>query len=223
MRARIKSCTTSPVQEITLLMSGDFHFSAGQYLEIELPTGNSLALSIASAPHRLPELHLHYRSTPHDPEAEAFNELLASRDDLTVHGPFGSVCRETPLARPLLIVAGGTGGAQAMGLLDAFLQDAPLQPVTLLWCADSARDLYRRRWLQSLQAPWLAFECIVDPARTAANLGLQWLRDHAAGLTQHDVILSGSSGFVHTAAATLVAAGLDERQLASDMFDYSPV
>jgi len=217
MRARIESCSGNPVREIVLTASADFRFCAGQYLEIALPGDLSIPLSIASAPYRLPELHLHYRSTPHLAQAQLLDALLEDGQELTISGPYGAICLETPLAQPLLIVAGGTGGAQAMGLLDALLRDPPSAPVTLLWCADHERDLYRSKWLQSLRVAWLSCECIVDPRRSAANLALQWLQSHAEEWGQHRIILSGSAGFVHTAAATLVTAGVDQRQLASDM------
>jgi CDP-4-dehydro-6-deoxyglucose reductase len=213
------------VQEIILRVPWNFRFRAGQYLEIELPDGHSIPLSIASAPHRLPELHLHYRSTPGLVEAQLLDERLAQLDqgdDLAIRGPFGSVCMQTPLAEPLLIIAGGTGGAQAMGLLDQLLAEPPSQPVILLWCADSGGDLYRRRWLESLDRAWLTAECIVDANREASNLGLQWLRAQAPTLGHHQIILSGSPGFVYAAVDVLEAGGISQQQMASDVFDYSP-
>ena len=241
MRVRIESCTGSNpptggekgVREIVLTVPPTFTFHAGQYLEIQLPGANAIALSIASAPHRLPAVHLHYRSTPGLSEARLLDELLAQlapsggssgeeHKEVSIRGPFGSVCLNGPLAEPLLIVAGGTGGAQAMGLLDSLLAEPPSQPVSLLWCADDARDLYRRDWLYGLHRTWLTSQCVVDPSRAKENRGLQWLRDRAPGMAEHRVILSGSPGFVYAAVDALQAQGLNPQQMASDVFSYAP-
>ena len=224
MRALIESCTGSrgAVQEIVVRVPPSFRFVAGQYLEVMLNDELGIPLSIASAPHRLPELHLHYRSTPGMTEAELLDERLARADDLTIRGPFGTVCLATPITRPLLIAAGGTGGAQALGLLDALLAEPPSQPVIVLWCADRADDLYRSGWLESLEHGWFTSKCIVDASRTAANRALRWLRDEAPRLTHHDIILSGSPTFVYAAADTLQSAGVSPEQMAADVFTYAP-
>ena len=57
--ASILSRRGAPVQRIVLRMPDRFRFRPGQYLEVLHPDG-PVPMSIASAPHRLPELHLHY-------------------------------------------------------------------------------------------------------------------------------------------------------------------
>ena len=222
MRARIESCSgsTGALQELTLTLPPDFRFRAGQYLEIEVGDDCRIPLSIASAPHRLPELHLHYRSTPGVRDAALLDGALASGEDLAIHGPFGDVCLANPLTGPLLIIAGGTGGGQALGLLDELLVDSPSQPVCLLWCADSSEELYRPDWLQSLGCPWLTVQCIADARRTPANRAMRWLRDHAPEYAAARIILSGSPGFVHAAVEVLQAAGVSRTLMESDVFAY---
>jgi len=205
-----------------LNVSAEFAFRAGQYLEVELGDDDRIPLSIASSPHRLPQLHLHYRSTPGLTEAHRFDELLAEGGTLAIHGPFGTACLPEPLRAPLLIIAGGTGGGQALGLLDDLLAEPPSHPVSLLWCADRSEDLYRRGWLESLDHDWLTSECIADARRDAANRGLVWLRDRAPTLANHRIILSGSPGFVYSAVDVLLPAGVLLEQMASDVFAYAP-
>jgi CDP-4-dehydro-6-deoxyglucose reductase len=224
MHARIDSCKGFPgeLQEIVLNVSAEFAFRAGQYLEIELADDDRIPLSIASSPHRLPQLHLHYRSTPGLAEARLFNELLTEGGALAIHGPFGTACLPTPLRAPLLIIAGGTGGGQALGLLDALLAKPPPQPVSLLWCADRSEELYRRGWLESLDREWLTSKCIADARRDVTNRGLVWLRDRAPTLANHHIILSGSPGFVYSAVDVLLPAGVLLEQMASDVLAYAP-
>ena len=99
-----------PVQRIVVEVPHDYNFEAGQYLCIEAD-GIAVPLSIASAPERLPELELHYRSTPGLREAEAVDELLTG-SQLPLSPAQGDVRCGAP-REPLLIIAGGSGAAQA--------------------------------------------------------------------------------------------------------------
>jgi CDP-4-dehydro-6-deoxyglucose reductase len=210
------------VQEIVLHVEPTFDFAAGQYLEILLPQGARIPLSIASGPHRLPEVHLHYRSTPGVAEAALFDELLETSESLDVAGPHGDVRLELPLAGPILIAAGGTGASQALGLIDALVEAPPSHEVSFVWCADSEADFYRRDWLASLHADWLSTTLIVDGRRDRDNRGLAWLRARSAQFRNRRIFLCGGPPFVYAAADELEAGGVPRGQLAADAFSYAP-
>jgi len=209
------------VQRIVLRMPDAFDFRAGQYLEVVHPDG-AIPLSIASAPERLPELHLHYRSTPELDDATRMDALLEAGGPLEIRGPGGDVALPQPLTGPALIAAGGTGIAQAMSFIDEWHFTPPAGAVTLLWCADAETDFYLRDELDALDAPWLERVLIADADRAATNRGLVWLRDRAAQLSGSHVVLAGGPGFVYAAFDTLVAAGVDPAQVQSDVFSYAP-
>jgi NAD(P)H-flavin reductase len=206
--ATIRSRHGAAVQRLTLQMPNEFMFQAGQYLEVVHRDGN-IPLSIASAPRRLPELHLHYQSTPGVPEAARMDAALAGSDTLTIHGPAGAVHLPQPLPGPALLVAGGTGAAQSMSFIDAFTAVPPDAPVTLLWCADDDADLYLREELAALRAPWLQTVLVADARRSADNHAMSWLRDHGRKFRDADarVIISGGPGFVYAACDALELAG----------------
>lgn len=202
--------------------AGAFEFAAGQYLEIEHPSGVRIPLSIASAPHRLPQLELHYRSTPGDPLAPLLDELLQERQTLELRGPFGDVS-VTAYAGPLLLVAGGTGISQALSILEHLqhlgspLADAPA--VTLLWCADTIHAFYARERLAEL--PWLDAKCIADARKTPDNDGLAWLHEHLTANAYDRVLLCGGPQFVYAVVDHLKTHQLDVA-VESDVFGYSP-
>ena len=219
-----------PVQHVRLQAPAGFDFAPGQYLAVVHESG-AIPLSIASAPWRLPELHLYYRSSPGLAEARWMDALLAAGDDLYIRGPFGNVSLHLPLAEPLVIVCGGTGGAQALGMLDALTKRPPEYPVALLWCADDGADLAAAATLQSIEAPWLRCEFITDARRTADNRALQRLRALApefrpllgpAHLPPARIVLSGSPGFVYAVTDLLTNTGIPTAQLTSDVYDYAP-
>jgi CDP-4-dehydro-6-deoxyglucose reductase, E3 len=219
--ARIRSRTGAPVQRIVLEMPASFHFHAGQYIQVMHPDG-PIPLSVASAPWRLPELHLHYRSTPGLIEAIRLDELLAANDRLEITEPAGDVVLATPLPGAVLIVAGGTGVAQALSLIDDFRGAGPGAPVTLLWCVDQPEDAYLAKDLEAIEALWFKPVIIADANRTPANRGLAWLRRHGTGFHGRPVVLAGGPGFVYAALDALVDAGLNPGQMLSDVFAYAP-
>ena len=212
-----------------------FSFAAGQYVEVVHPEGR-IPLSIASAPWRLPELHLHYRSTPGLTEAQWMDALLASRNELDIAGPSGSIRLEAPLPGPLVIISGGTGGAQALSLIDTLTKAPPDWPVGFLWCADDEPSLYLRDELTAMRLPWLNCEFVVDASRTADNHAVARLRELAPGFSSLlgpfaqnsadipilQVLLAGSPGFVYAATDVLLNAGLQPEQMRSDVYDYAP-
>jgi NAD(P)H-flavin reductase len=220
--AGIVSRTGAPVQRIVLSMPSGFTFQAGQYLEVLHPRG-SVPLSIASAPRRLPALHLHYRSTPGLPEAALLDELLASGADLTVRGPAGNVGLPKPLVGRGLLVAGGTGIAQALAFIDDQQPAADHPGLTLLWCADDEADFYLGEEL-AVHAAWLDTVLIADADRSPRNRALSWLSRHAQAYAGPDqpIVIAGSPPFVYAATDVLMEAGVPERQIQSDVFSYAP-
>jgi CDP-4-dehydro-6-deoxyglucose reductase, E3 len=217
----VQDGTAWPVQRIVLTVeSSGFRFRSGQYVQVLHPDG-PIPLSIASAPRRLPELHLHYRSTPGVAEAARLDGLLAAGGALELSAPAGDVVLPAPLPGPTLIVAGGTGAAQAMSFIDDFLGTDPGAAVTLLWCVDQPADAYLEHDLTALEAPWLDVVVVADADRSPANRGLAWLRTHGERF-RAPVVLAGSPGFVYAACDALAAAGLPAAQLRSDVFAYAP-
>lgn len=220
--ATILSRTGDPVQRIVLRMPEGFSFAPGQYLEVVHPQG-PIPLSIASAPRRLPELHLHYLSVTDTPEAGRMDELLERSETLEIHGPGGDVRLHLPLSAPALVVAGGTGIAQAMSFIDSFTWSPPGALVTLLWCVDREQDFYLRDELAALDAPWLEHVLIADTERTARNRGMVWLHAHGPAFAgDSPVVLAGGPGFVHAAFEVLRRAGVTRAQMQSDVFSYAP-
>lgn len=219
------SRSTERVQTLVLRTTGEFQFQAGQYLQIAHPSGALIPLTIATGPDRLPELHLHYRSSDDAPEAALLDELLAASEPgsfLNICGPYGGVVLQDFCQQPLLFIAAGTGVAQAASFIDEMTATPPTHPVTLLFCAATQGELYLRRWLAELDAPWLDAVLIADARRTPDNEVFVWLRAHATGLADHRIVLAGSPGFVYAAVDVLVELGIDESILESDVFSYAP-
>ena len=190
-----------------------------------LPTIQAeLPLSIGSAPERLPNLTLYYRSTPEQAEAAALDELLRTSTELSLTGPQGNVhLGNKPAQQPLLLVAAGTGSAQAFAMLDSlYTRAAQGQPHFFLQLAAEPDDFLRHadeaHWIEQ----GLGVLRIADSNIGDNNRGLRWLREHAQEFCEHWILLSGAPGFVYTAADVLTEAGIELAQTHSDVYDYAP-
>ena len=205
-----------PVQRLILNVGADYQFAAGQYLNVR-GRGMDIPLSIASSPTRLPELELHYRSTPGVPEAAEMDHLLEGAH-LELSAAAGSVrCAATD--KPLLLIAGGSGAAQAFSCAE-YRATLPAAETFVLWCADQAEDLYDTERLAALVDGHL--QICIDDRRTPQNEGLVWLLEHAGEHQASNVILCGSPGFVYTVTDLLLAQGFARASLQSDVYDYAP-
>ena len=134
-----------PPHWLELCVPPDYTFAAGQYLSIHHPSGMEIPLSIASPPARLPSLFLRFQPTPDDPLSEALVTLLDA-PELTISEAQGDVCDFAPDV-PLLVVAGGSGVAQAFSLAGNRGEAAT---TTVLWCVDDAAQARDAEQLEAL-------------------------------------------------------------------------
>lgn len=209
----------SGVRLITLTLRSPFDFKAGQYLNVVHPSGARIPMSIASSPHRLPRLELHYRPLPGVPEAALMNELLAAASDVSIDGPHGDVCFDGPSAEDLLLIAGGSGIAQGRAIVDQLRSSGQRHRVRLVWSVTAADQLYCDAELRTF-ARWLEYISVVD-VPGAENAAVAWLRN-AAPPRSGRVVVSGGPGFVYAVVDVLKAIASPGVSIESDVFSYAP-
>jgi CDP-4-dehydro-6-deoxyglucose reductase len=205
---------------------------AGHYVLLQHPDGTDIPFSLASPPRDLPELHLHYQATAGSEDARRVDEILGAGGEVGVSLPHGRCGIEGPLTRPLLIIAGGTGMAQARSILLEHLPDATA-PVRLYWGVVRADDLYLAAELDALARQWPSFRwfaaveagALVDgPGRRgrAADLVTADIDAGRLELRAWDVLLAGGPPMVWGTIEALGNAGLTEARTRADVFEYAP-
>jgi CDP-4-dehydro-6-deoxyglucose reductase len=152
-------------------------------------------------------------------EAALLDELLANSLTLQFRGPSGTVLLADDETSPLLLVAAGTGAAQALGIIDDVDLRALQLPVHLLACAEAPAEFLDD---ESFTPDWLCVTRINDPRRDADNQALIWLRKNAIRYRAHRIILSGNPAFVYAVQDVLTAAHIDPGQTESDVYTYAP-
>lgn len=181
--------------------------------------GARIPLSIASAPKRLPELELHYKSTPGVVEARLMDEILAGSEVLQIEGPHGEVTVDGPVETPLSLIAGGTGIAQCCAIIEHLRDVVQRAPVNLLWSVADARQFYCEELL-SAPSSWLTYRALVDPPGPS-NAAVHWLRARELPPSGRTIV-SGGPAFVYSVVDQLRLMGITDATIESDVFSYSP-
>ena len=117
----------------------DFHFVAGQYLDIMLPQNRRRSFSIASCPGRDELIELHIRRVASGEFTQQLFDGMKEKTLLRIEGPLGQFWfrRESP--RPALLIGGGTGYAPlALDAARPAVGRRPPPAASVLGCADAA-------------------------------------------------------------------------------------
>ncbi len=214
--------------ELQLPRRRELSFHAGQYLSVNLPDAEPCYFSIASSP-SAQTIELHIQATPEWVSAQKVIDALTSGGEVTVELPHGKACLASAPAKPLLLVAAGTGFAQMKSLVDYLRETSYNQPVKLYWGVRRHDDMYLRSLAQQWQEEWPPFTFLPVVGDDEDN---DWSGHHdqlvravlASGMEwdKVEVHASGSPTMVYTLMDALVEAGLPEGAFFSDVLEYAP-
>jgi CDP-4-dehydro-6-deoxyglucose reductase, E3 len=210
--------------------SEEFHFVAGQYLDIMLPQNRRRSFSIANAPHEAELIELHVRRVSSGEFTQQLFSGMKEKTLLRIEGPLGQFWFRRESARPALLIGGGTGYAPLRSILRDLLAVGDRRPLHLYWGAQSQRDLYEDEQVRALCAsyPNLRYTPVLsEPASDEHWQGRRgWV--HTAVLEDHpdlgsfDVYASGPPAMVEAVRHEFTQRGLPPQQLFFDSFDYAP-
>lgn len=143
----------------------DIQFLAGQYVNVGIPgTNETRSYSFSSKPgNRLTGFVV--RNVPNGKMSEFLSKTVKAGDQMSFTGPFGSFyLRE--VTRPVLMLAGGTGIAPFMSMLQVLDEKGSDQPVRLVFGVTNDFDLVAIEKLNQLQDkyPWFEYRTVVAHA-----------------------------------------------------------
>lgn len=212
---------------LRLPASERLQFLAGQYIDILLKDGKRRSFSLANAPHDDGLLELHIRHVPGGLFTEQVFSTLKVRDILRINGPHGSFHLREESARPLLLVAGGTGFAPIKALVEHLLYESVVRPITIYWGARDAAGLY----LAELPVTWASSQANIVYVPVLSEPEPAWSGRsglvHAAvladfpDLSGHDVYICGAPAMIDAARRDFTSAGLPEAQFFADAFTFA--
>jgi CDP-4-dehydro-6-deoxyglucose reductase len=178
---------------LQLPANDSFAFHAGQYIEFILRDGARRSYSMANAPHTLaaqpgatppvgPGVELHIRHMPGGKFTEHVFGAMKEKEILRVEGPYGSFFLREDSAKPMVLLASGTGFAPIKAIIEHMQHKGIDRPATLYWGGRRPGDLYMHDWVLQKMAemPGLKYVPVISDALP---------EDHWQGRT----------GFVHKA------------------------
>ena len=202
-------------------------FLAGQYIEFLLPDGKRRAFSLANPPHADALLELHVRRVPGGNFTEHVFTRMKEKDILRIEGPFGSFRLHEESAKPILLVAGGTGFAPIKSLIEHALHIGIRRPMHLYWGARNRAGLY----MDALAQRWAKDNGIIyTPVLSEPDADWHGRRGlvHEAALADHpdlaafQAYVCGAPAMVEAAQRDFIAHGLPQDEFFADVFSYAP-
>lgn len=148
-------------------------FLPGQYVNVAVPgTGEARSYSFSSGPAQR-QVSFLVRIVPGGAMSGYLTERARVGDRLEFTGPMGGFYLRD-VTRPALLLAGGTGLAPLLSMLEHLAQRPPDHPVHLLYGVTTDQDLVHLDTLEDYAEviPGFTFDhCVADAASTARNKG----------------------------------------------------
>ena len=218
------------VLKLQLPANQNFQYRPGQYVEFVLRDGARRAYSVANAPQNLgepPAIELHIRHMPGGKFTDHVFGAMKEKEILRMEGPLGSFFLRAESAKPVVLLASGTGFAPVKAILEQMRAEANPRPVTLYWGCRRRADLYRHEWcLQAAAAmPNLRYVPVLsEPTAEDAWDGRTGFVHQAVmadwpDLSGHQVYACGAPAMVEAAQRDFVVrCGLPAEEFFADSF-----
>ena len=221
------------VAKLTLELPADsgFTFQSGQYVRLKVPgVAEWRSYSMASTARELPQMDFLVRILSGGLFSEHLRSGCYPGDEVIIHGPMGAFILHSGRA-PQIFIAGGTGLAPIMAMLDEIRYRPGPRPQMLLsfGCASEEQFLYRdevelRQWWMPELRVILSADHVVN-----ANSGL--LRGTpVAALDQERIIdpetaayLCGPPPMIEAARRRLIEIGVAPNRIYSEQFVASAI
>lgn len=217
--------------EVTLRLPAgkkvDFH--PGQYLQVLLDQETHCAFSIGSIPNPDRTLQLYVGFSDKDDTSQRLRAAFTAGNVVKVALPQGQCyLKDVHAPSPLVLIAGSTGISQIKSIAEQCIAANVTRDVHIYWGAPAATGLFLDTYFQELatQHTHIHYTPVVsepdDTWQGRTGFVHNAMLDDALDLTQAEFILCGSPGMTYAVLDDLLAQGIQESQVQSDVFEYAP-
>jgi len=209
-------------------------FLAGQFIEFILKDGKRRAYSIANAPHADALLEVHIRRVPGGLFTEQVFNTMKEKDILRFEGPHGSFTLREDSAKPIILLAGGTGFAPVKSIVEHVIHNKIERPIAIYWGSRDRAGLY----MDALPRQWAAAHphiryvpVLSEPSASDAWEGrtglvhqavLDDFPDAPGAMKDVQVYACGAPVMIDAARRDFAARGLPAEEFFADAFTFAP-
>lgn len=221
--SRIDALAESVVQlELRVPKAVKFGFRAGQYCRVKVPGSDEWrSYSMASGEHERFRLSFLIRVLPRGLMSDYLRDGARVGDLLEIEGPLGGFVL-VPEPRRHLLVAGGTGLAPMLSMLDRLRTLQPTPAITLVFGCVRERDLFlleeleaRKSFMPTLDVR-VSLEEVGDRADVIRGNPVQAIPGDLPSTTV--AYLCGPPGMVRAASQRLLEFGIEGADIRSEQF-----
>lgn len=225
-RVVARESLTHDIIELRVQLDDSLRYKPGQFAELALQSLPGLSRSYSFATTVRPDAQVSFfvRQVPGGVFSTHVHQQTKVGDRVTVAGPLGDFWLR-PADAPILLMAGGSGLAPILALLEHALACGVTRPVSLLFGARSQKDLYALATIQKLATDWpVRFEFV--PVLSDESDGSDWsgargfVTTHMAEHMTPDchAYLCGPPPMIDSAQALLLAHGVVREHIHADRF-----
>jgi benzoate/toluate 1,2-dioxygenase reductase subunit len=200
-----------------------FSFTAGQYARIRIPgTDEWRSYSMASGEHEKNRVSFLIRVLPSGTMSDFLRNEAKVGMALELDGPLGGFVFE-PSDRPHLLLAGGTGLAPMLSMLDKLRLMRPTPPITLVFGCVREADLFLLDELDARRSFMPSLDVVVSLEQETDRAGIRHGNPVAAIDPAHVpagavAYLCGPPGMIHAAELRLEELGLAPSDIRAEQF-----
>lgn len=199
-------------------------FWPGQYVTVRTPRATQpRAYSLASAPRPDGEIVLQVTRQEAGETSEWLHGVVHAGDVVPVSGPYGTFIGDPSVNTPVLCLAAGSGLAPILSLTEAALRRGYSAPVTLMYSARRAEDVYCRGLIEFWKVRYRNFRFVptlTREQREGSGHGRipAVLASYFPDLSEFSVFIAGSPGFVEGCVAAARAGGAPAARIHTEGF-----
>jgi phenol hydroxylase P5 protein len=157
------------VRRLVIALDQPLSFNPGQYVQLNLPGGDSRPYSVASTPADPSRIELHVKRSENGVATDGWIfKVLSVGTAVGLSGPYGRFSFRPLRDKPILLLGGGTGLAPLKSMLRHIVETADEtgweHPVVLYHGVSTQAELYDRQWLEDLESEhdWFSYRPAVS-------------------------------------------------------------
>ena len=204
----------------------EFKFKAGQYAELYFGQCKEKHFSMANPP-STNELEFHIKTLDGGEVSDYVKNTLEVGETIKVKGPFGNAYLRDSHKGPIIAVAGGTGLAPILSIIQSSQDIKMKQPIQVYYGAQSEKDLYFVKQFEEMiqnNKNLSFFPVVMEPSKRKelrSGLVTDAVIENIKNFDGYKAYLAGPPKMVKAAEKILFSNGIRKVDVHSDAF-YTP-